>query len=231
MVPRRRAKGAPKVTTLWKVWSVLAAFAAALVLEFGAGALPALADTITFDLTVANIAGAPPFATVSITAASSTALVTFTPDDSYLLSSPAALNVNGASPTLTLGACVLAAGGTCTETAGSPPKNVDGFGSYNILVNGPNNGFGPTGGMTSVSFTVAPTSGGTYLNAESVLLPNNKGLDAAVHVGIGCTGIGTIDQACANTGFASTPEPVSFALYGSGLLSLVGLVRLRRSLI
>jgi hypothetical protein len=207
---------------------------AALLLTFGASA--ARADALYYidtpNLGLSGYTG--PYINLSISLLDPvTAIVTFTSDTAasgnanctatapctYLMggTSAVALNVAG-SFTFNPAAIAFApssAGGFTSGGAG----NVSEFGNFNLTIDD-FDGFSHA--ADSISFTLTNT-GGTWSNAASVLMPNDKGYLAGSHVFVqsaACQG------ACV-TGFAAdsspVPEPATFAMSGAGIL-LVGAV-------
>jgi hypothetical protein len=198
--------------------TLLAAFAG-LVLSFGVGS--ASADTITYTLNAFNSGGvAGPFGTVEVNRTSTTtAIVTFTAASGFKFTdgSSAAVNVNASSFTLTN----VVDNGTFLQVKNPPgTSNVDGFGSFNGVIDNENSF---NGSATSISFTLTNTSG-TWASASTVLLANNTGNVVAAHIGVCNTGCTAFSQ----TGFtAVVPIPAAAWLFGSGLIGLIGIARRR----
>ncbi len=103
-------------------------------------------------------------------------------------------------------------------TIGDPGANVDGFGNFNISIDGP----GASGTQASVIFTVdSPTD-----FASAALVPNSDGNPVAA-------GIFVFEHGTSNvvtTGFASVPLPGALVLLGGGLVRLVAYSRKRKAL-
>ena len=216
---------------------------AALVVLIGLGATRAKADSITYNITVPNTAlGAltPPYATVEVTLTSATtATVTFTSqmnnDTLFVMggTNAAGVNVNASSWTIgSFSATNFESGFTPGPLSDGGSQNVSSFGVFNQTVVS-FDGFQHS--STTISFVLTNT-GGTWASAADVLTPNADGHVAEIH-GFACTDIGETTQDCTAvlvTGFATdgsssqVPEPASIALFGSGLMTLAGMIRKRR---
>lgn len=195
---------------------------------------PALADTITFDLTVPNTAlvgFTSPYASVLVNRTSTTvATITFTGLTSgaftYFFGSAQAADVNVNATTFTVGSlgCTPAPTLTCTASNGGA-NQADSFGNFNLTID-LFDGFNSR--ASSITFTLTNTSG-TWASASNVLIANAGGSTAAAHIfatSATCTG------ACV-TGFAGNgaivPEPGTLVLFGSGLLGIAAVIRRRFS--
>lgn len=201
---------------------------AGLVIMLALGAVPAYADTISFDLTIPNSAISPytgPYATVTVNLTDSThATITFTAltngGYSYLMGdgSTVALNVNATS--FTVGSVVDPA----WKASNIFSQQVDGFGQFNFTIDN-KDGFDQA--LSSVQFTLT-NAGGTWSSASNVLTPNEGGSTAASHIFVpGAAGSGALATGYAANG-SQVPEPASLALFGSGLVALAGIIRKRR---
>jgi PEP-CTERM motif-containing protein len=216
---------------------------AVLTLLLALGATPAAADSITYNITVPNTAlGAltPPYATVEVTLTSATtATVTFTSqisnDTLFVMGGANAAGVNVNASSWTIGgfsASNFESGFTPGPLSDGGSKNVSSFGVFNQTVVS-FDGF--THSSTTISFVLTNT-GGTWASAADVLAPNADGHVAEIH-GFACTDIGEGASDCTSvivTGFATdggnpVPEPASIALFGSGLITLAGMIRRRRN--
>jgi hypothetical protein len=192
---------------------------------------------LTFDIGIPNAALSPypsPYATVDISLTDSThATVTFTglsgvPYDSttlnYLLGdgNSAALNVNASS--FSVGNFSWGGGNGSTAFSSGGAGNVSDFGNFNLTITDFD---GYTSAVTSLTFTLTNTGGGTWTTVNDVLTPDNNGYLAAGHIYIQDTSDTTNALV---TGFAGNgtrvPEPSTLLLLGAGLLG-VGFVRRR----
>ncbi len=205
------------MSTIRKFRVVLTVLVTALAL-LTVGAPAASADSISFTLTQPNsgLSGTYPpgtvFATVglSLSGDGTTITVTVTTADSFKMfdngagSAMFGININQAG--LTIGGFSGA-----SLTSGN---TMDGFGSFGLEFN---NCCTPPNGLTSFSFTITKTGGGTFTSVTNVF---GGPPSAAVHVVNPNTGL---------TGFAGggVPEPGTLALFGSGLFAVGTLLRRR----
>ena len=210
-------------------------------------AVPAAADVIFIDLTLANTSGtvplsafSGPFAQIKIDLINSTtANITFTSDTAtsgnpnctaatpctYLMGDggSAALNVNGAFAVhpFSLTEQNTLAGFTPTfDSIGSGNEN--GFGSFNLKIT---NFDGFHDSATSISFTLDAIGGNSWASASKVLITNNQGAEAAAHIFVetsACTNVDGAPAAC-TTGFATNGGTVDQTAPEPATLALLGI--------
>jgi hypothetical protein len=178
-------------------------------------AVSASADTITYPISVPNLALSPhpgPYANVLVDLTDSTyATITMTALSTFAIGGGRAFDLNPNGPVTWSG---LTSG--FSEDTGSN-RNVSEFGDF-ILIFNAGNGF--SNPYFSVSVTLGLTSG-TWANASYILLPNIDGFALAAHIGVpGATGGYPV------TGYAGNGPPIpelsTMFLLGSGLIGLVG---------
>jgi len=218
-------------------------FAAAFLL-LTVGTLQVSAQT-TYTLSVPNsaVSGYPaPYGTAVVTLnTSTTATVVFTTNLSgahaYLMAGVSAADVNVNATTFSIsnitGSNSLSATFTPGAFSSGGSGNVDGFGTLNQTVND-FDGF--THSATTISFTLTNTSG-TWANSGNVLVANNDGALAAIHLFVCNNAAATCTASsgaiatgfAANGGATSVPEPVSMLLFGSGLVAIGAKLRRRNS--
>ena len=205
------------------------------------GAPRAFADSVTYYLTAIN-AGVPltgPFVSVTVELTSpTTANVTFTSLTNggyvYLMGSQdaAGVNVNGAFTASAVNETTsYSAAGFVPDFSGTIGSgNIDGFGTFNLIVEN-DNGFGAT--ATSISFTITRTDG-TWSSAANVLTPNNEGAIAGSHVfpcpvpGCNSTLSADLGERPLTRDVSTIPEPGTLIFMGTGLVMLGGIVRRRK---
>jgi PEP-CTERM motif len=239
-------KGFAKKFAPWAV-AVLAVIALSAGSALADSCIPS-ATTECFSLTTGNTAISPytgPYGTVQVTLTSpTTATVTFTNatngDYIYLFTHTQAadLNVNGPYTVSALSSSNSISGFTAGIPISSFNSNADDTGSGNVSSFGDFNltidsfdGF--THSEQTITFQLTLTEG-TWASVSDVLTPNADGNEVAA-------GIGVCESPCSSTGgFVSTgfatagepstpvPEPASIALFGSGLMTLAGMIRRRR---
>ncbi len=191
--------------------SVALTITAVVLLSLTAGAPAVLADTLMFTLSTGNtgaLATVPgPYATVTLTLVGNQIHVTVAGISPYqIFGMGGAFGFNVANgDTAGLGITGLPAGWSfCTSCASN---NFDGFGNFTVEIDGPQ----ASASVASFSFTVSRTNGFTSAGA----LVSGTFPFAAHLIGNGVTG------------FASTPEPGTLALFGTGLIILGGALRRR----
>jgi hypothetical protein len=165
---------------------VVVSLPAVVLFLLAAGAPCALANSVTYALSVPSItiSGKPsPFATVTVDlTSSSTARITFqaltTGGQGYLLigGSVADVNVNATNWTIGGFSEINPPGLPATLPTSGGSGNVYGFGVFN-QTNSNSGGFV----ASEVAFTLTDTAG-TWASAASVLTPNAKGYLAASHI-------------------------------------------------
>lgn len=173
----------------------------------------AYADATTFNLTVPNtqLSGTYPpgtvFATVSLTTVGNNISATVTGGPGFsLFGQGGMVGFNVAGNTTGLAISGLASGFSY-----SGGGQMDGFGNFQVVIDGPQ----ASQNVSSVSFTVSRTDGFTSVNQLGPFV-------AHVYAdGNGLTGF-------AGGGGGEVPEPGTLALLGSGLLAVGGFLRRRK---
>ncbi len=220
-----------------------AAFAAVMLVAFALSATSAKADQVVYDITVPNVAlGSltPPYATVTVNLTSATtATITFTSlisnGDLFLMASNSAAGVNVNADSWTIGS--FSASNTAPTGSFTPgplsdggSQNVSSFGEINQTVDS-FDGFHHS--STEISFVLTNT-GGTWASASDVLIANDDGFLAEIHGFVceaaDCTSVIVTGYAGNGEPNNPVPEPASIALFGSGLMTLAGMIRRRRKL-
>jgi protein with PEP-CTERM/exosortase system signal len=135
----------------------------------------------TSTLNQSNGQGTNTYGTVEVTLVGQTATITFTALNSFSFidGSAAGVNVNSSSFTHSDPASELPLPGDFKDFSSG---NVDGLGSFNLIVDNKNSS--PNNTVTSISFTVTNNpilSGITWADASQVLITNSNGFDAEVH--------------------------------------------------
>jgi len=140
------------------------------------------------------------------------------------------LNVNGTASVSNLTGANSGHGFDSPSLSADGPKNLDGFGQFNLTINGFD---GYTHTVDSLSFNLTDTSG-TWGSARDVLAPNANGYLAAGHVFVAeypasaCEGALATGYAAGGSCTQPTPEPATLVLFGIGAVGLAGYAWRRR---
>jgi len=182
------------------------------------GLQQAKADTITYNLTVANTStlGAGPFGSVLVDRTSTTtATITFTAASGYLFVDGSAVDVNVNGTFTATG--FTASPGEAVSFSGA--KNVDGFGSFNDT----NSEMDASNGDTTVSFTLTATGSTSWATAGSVLIANSNGALVAAHVFL--VGSNGVTGFVSNGGAVNTPDGGTTVMLLGAALGALGVAR------
>ena len=185
-------------------WSTAVLVAAGLMIA------PTAKATLSFTLDQANVALTGPFGTVSVTEIDSThATVTLMALGVYSFGDGSTLALNLADTGVTMSGLTLTSaghGGT-PGFSGLSSGTVDGWGSFNYLID-LSDGFHSS--VTGLTFTLTKGSG-TWASEADILSPNGSGLEVAGHV---FNSDGSI------TGYATTAVPEASTIIAGMLLVL-----------
>jgi len=211
-----------------------------LLLLLTLGATPASADTVSFDLNISNGNILPPAASygtvtltlngdgsinVGVVGASGYGFFGYSGDmfgfNESIAGDPNIYILNAsAGVTVAPNPNTVCSGGGC---------QLDGFGKFEFMVGGPT-GSSPLG---SFSFDVLPASG-TFTTVYQLVELSTGGASGVPNFAAHVSPINGCAAGVANcTGWAGdggnpVPEPASIALFGSGLVTLAGMIRRRR---
>ena len=167
-----------------------------------------------YSLTVGNSAISgypPPYGSASVTLVGSTATITFTAANTaafqYLFGNGSSVdvNVNGGFTVGPITGTQLP-GFTLTSYSNAGAKNVDGFGVFNLTIDG---GAGYTTSSNSITITLTQTSGTPWLaDGSNVLTANANGALVAAHIFVAAFPASPAAGALA-TGFAANGGAVN----------------------
>ena len=188
-----------------------------------------------YTLTVGNSAISgypPPYGSVSVTLVGSTATITFTAANTaafqYLFGNGSSVdvNVNGGFTVGPITGTQLP-GFTPTTYLNAGAKNVDGFGVFNLTIDG---GAGYTTSSNSITFTVTQTSGTPWATDADVLTANANGAFVAAHIFVAAfpadPAAGALATGfAANGGAVNTPDGGTTVMLLGAALGALGMAR------
>jgi hypothetical protein len=200
------------------------------------GLQQAKAVSTVYSLTTPNaaISGYPaPYGSVSVTVVGTTATIVFTAAQTgafqYLFGNGSSVDVNvqGGFTVNTITGTQLA-GFTPTTYSNAGAKNVDGFGVFNLTIDGGN---GYTTSSNSITFTVTQTSGTPWLaDGSNVLTANANGALVAAHIFVAAFPADPNASAlatgyAANGGAVNTPDGGTTVMLLGAALGALGVAR------